>query len=106
MKNPLLFLATFVMCGLAAAPTLAGDAAAGRRLAEEHCVRCHNIEKGAGFKLKPPSFQAIAIYRTSEDIWSRIIAPSPHSGMPDVQWTLMPEEVQDLVAYIASLDVP
>jgi mono/diheme cytochrome c family protein len=103
MKTSLLSL---VLLALTAAPSIAGDAGAGRTLAMENCARCHNIEKGAAFKLRPPSFQAIAIYRTADDIWSRIIATSPHSGMPDVQWMLTPDQVQDLVAYITSLDTP
>ena len=53
-----------------------------------------------------PSFQSIAIYRAKLDIWGRIIAPSPHVGMPDMTWTLNAEEVQDLLAYILSLDQP
>ena len=50
-------------------------------------------------------FQSIAIYRTKPDIWSRIIAPSPHAAMPDMTWTLTADEVQDVLAYILSLDV-
>jgi mono/diheme cytochrome c family protein len=84
----------------------AGDAVSGYETAKTNCARCHDIDKGAGFKLMPPSFQSIAIYRTAEDIWSRIIAPSPHRGMPDTTWTITPDEVQDLVAYITSLDTP
>jgi mono/diheme cytochrome c family protein len=83
-----------------------GNAAAGYELAKQNCARCHNIERDGAFKQRPPTFQAVAIYRTREDIWSRIIAPSPHSGMPDVSWSLMPDQVQDLVAYIVSLDRP
>lgn len=83
-----------------------GDAAQGRLLVQDKCARCHNIEKGAAFKLQPPSFQSIAIYRTRQDIWGRIISPSPHSGMPDMMWALTPDEVQDAVAYITSLDSP
>ncbi len=89
-----------------AAQAAEGDAAKGRLLAQEKCARCHNIEKGAAFKLQPPSFQAIAIYRTRQDIWGRIISPSPHSGMPDMMWALTPDQVQDAVAYITSLDTP
>jgi mono/diheme cytochrome c family protein len=81
-----------------------GDAAAGYELAKQNCARCHNIEPGGAFKQRPPTFQAIAVYRSDPDIWSRIISPSPHSGMPEVMWDLSPNEVQDLVAYITSLD--
>jgi mono/diheme cytochrome c family protein len=105
---------SLVVCGLLTSLLLAGvaraadegDAGKGRLLAEEKCARCHNIEKGAAFKLQPPSFQSIAIYRTRQDIWGRIISPSPHSGMPDMMWALTPDQVQDAVAYITSLDTP
>ena len=97
------------LLGLAAALTAApeataGDAANGKTLAAAKCARCHNIEPGGAFKQHPPAFQAIAIYRREPDIWGRIISPSPHSGMPEVIWELSPDEVQDLVAYIISLD--
>ena len=84
----------------------AGDAAKGHALAKEACARCHDVEKGGAFKMRPPSFQSIAIYRREDDIWARILSPSPHSGMPDTQWALSPDQVQDLVAYIVSLDTP
>jgi hypothetical protein len=46
----------------------AADAAAGRKLAEQWCARRHNIEKGAPFKLRPPSFASIAVYRLPDEI--------------------------------------
>ncbi|MFN0190411.1 MAG: c-type cytochrome [Aestuariivirga sp.] len=97
---------SFVLLTLVASPAFAADAATGYTIAKENCARCHNVEKGGGFKQRPPTFQAIAIYRTQDDIWGRIISPSPHSGMPDVSWTLTPDNVQDVVAYIVSLDRP
>jgi mono/diheme cytochrome c family protein len=84
----------------------AADTANGLRIAQERCARCHNIEAGGAFKLRPPSFQSIAIYRTPEDIWARILVPAQHSGMPDTMWVLLPEEIQDVTAYVASLDRP
>lgn len=83
-----------------------GDAARGQAIAQQQCARCHDVAKGGAFKKMPPSFQAIAIYRTKPDIWARIIAPSPHAAMPDMTWTLTADDVQDLLAYITSLDVP
>ena len=81
---------------------LAADPAAGRALAEKWCVKCHNIEKGGPFKLRPPSFASIAVYRAEHDIHGKII--SPHIGMPEILWVLRPEEIEDIVAYITSLD--
>ena len=91
---------------IAAGSALAADAENGKKIAGEKCARCHNIEIGGAFKQRPPTFQAIAIYRTEPDIWSRIIAPSPHAGMQEVVWELQPQEIQDILAYITSLDVP
>ena len=45
----------------AANPSSAADPAAGRKLAEQWCARCHNIEKGAPFKLTPPSFASVVV---------------------------------------------
>ena len=81
----------------------AADVAAGRKLAEQWCAKYHNIDKGAPFKLNPPSFASIAVYRPSDVILGKIITPSAHSGMPDTLWTLQREDFDNLVAYITSL---
>jgi mono/diheme cytochrome c family protein len=99
-------IAASLMVLAAGQPAVAGDAAQGHEIARERCARCHHVEKGEGFKQRPPSFQSIAIYRREDDIWARILAPSPHSGMPEAQWSLTPDQIQDLVAYIVSLDTP
>jgi cytochrome c2 len=81
---------------------LAADIMDGRKLAEQWCAKCHNIEKGAPFKLHPPSFASIAAYRESGDIRGRII--SPHIGMPDITWLLQSGDLDKLVIYITSLE--
>lgn len=83
-----------------------GDPARGAAIAQQQCARCHDVAKGGAFKLMPPSFQSIAIYRQKPDIWSRIVAPSPHAAMPEMTWTLTADQVQDVLAYILSLDQP
>jgi mono/diheme cytochrome c family protein len=92
------------LAALCSTPALPADSAKGHEIAAANCSRCHMIEKGGAFKQRPPTFQAIAIYRAADDIWQRILSPNPHSNMPDSQWTLTPEQIQDLVAYIVSLD--
>jgi mono/diheme cytochrome c family protein len=87
-----------------AAGARGGDASAGLTLAEEECARCHNISAGAPFKLRPPSFQAIAIYYTPEGVWSQMLATTSHPGMPDLLWRLDSEQIDDVLAYITSLD--
>lgn len=103
---PALAVLATLSFGTPAALAEEGNAANGFKLSQERCARCHNIEKGGAFKQFPPSFQAISIYRNRMEIWGRILSPSPHTGMPGMMWVLTPEEVQDLLAYITSLDTP
>lgn len=82
----------------------ADDVARGLELAQEWCVRCHNIEPDGPFKQYPPSFASIAVYRSSEQIQSRIMIPPLHTSMPQLGFFLTPDNVDDLVAYIVSLE--
>jgi len=97
---PLGFLLSFLAVAGAAS---AADVAAGRKLAERYCARCHNIEKGGPSKMEPPSFTSIAAYRKSEVIFGKIIAPS-HPSMPEAAQYLDGDAVKNLVAYIISLE--
>ena len=76
----------------------AADAAASRKLAEQWCARCHNVEKGAPFKLHPPSFASVVVYRPAGDVFGRIFAPQ--HDMPDIKWVLQEEVMEDLTTYI------
>lgn len=87
-----------------AADVAGGDAAKGRELARELCARCHNVEAGGAFKQHPPSFAAIAVFRSKEQIFGRVMYPPLHTGMPQLGYQLNPDNVQHLVAYIASLE--
>jgi mono/diheme cytochrome c family protein len=100
-------LLTFLLPALVLAMSqsvCAADVAAGRKLAEQWCAKCHNIDKGAPFKLNPPSFASIAVYRPSDVILGKIITPAMHSGMPDTLWTLQREDFENLLAYVISLE--
>ena len=103
LRKLLLPLVFPVMALMVSQPANGADTAAGRKLAEQWCAKCHNIEIGAPFKLNPPSFAAIAAYRTSDVILGKVVAPSMHSGMPETLWTLQREDFDNLVAYITSL---
>ncbi len=81
-----------------------GDAVAGRELAQEQCTRCHNIEPGGPFKLYPPSFASISVYRSAEQVYARIAYPPLHVNMPGIEYLLTPDSVDDFVAYIMSLE--
>ncbi len=88
----------------AAAAIAEGDIATGREIAQEACVRCHNIEPDGPFKEHPPSFAAIAVYRSDEQVFGRIMFPPLHTSMPQLGYTLSPDNVKHLVAYIRSLE--
>lgn len=81
-----------------------GDVEAGKKFAREWCSRCHNVEPDGPFKLYPPSFASIAVYRSKEQIHGRMMFPPLHSGMPQLGYMLMPENVEDVLAYIMSLE--
>ncbi len=98
------YLAVLFFAGFAVAPAHAEDATAGRQFAEQFCERCHNIEPGGPAKLYPPSFAAIAAFRAADDIRWKIIAPPLHTAMPQLGDFLAPVNVDDLVAYIVSLE--
>jgi mono/diheme cytochrome c family protein len=87
----------------------AGDPAAGEKLAKEHCVRCHDIGPSGAFKTYPPSFASIAVYRSDEQIYARILFPTLHSAisqMPEFAqiFFIDSKNINDLVAYIRSLE--
>ncbi len=90
----------------AAMPAVAADIDTGASLAAEHCARCHDIAEGGATKTMPPSFASIAAFRADDQIYLRILFPQMHSPMP--AWSMMfsSEEVDDLTAYIVSLDPP
>ena len=105
MRLTLLGTCSAAMAAIPAAAAFAeGDAATGQEIAQEACVRCHNIEPNGPFKEHPPSFAAIAVFRSDEQIWARIMFPPLHTSMPQLGYTLSPDNVQHLVAYIRSLE--
>ena len=101
-------LRSLIACVFLAGVTLAqtqvraeGDPEVGQDLAADWCSRCHDIGREGQMKQEPPSFAAIAVYRTAEQIRSKITAP--HMGMPEIAQVLG-LNVDDLVAYIVSLE--
>lgn len=81
-----------------------GDAVEGEEIAREACTRCHDVDPGGPFKQHPPSFAAIAVYRSEEQIRGRIIFPPLHTAMPQMAYMLTPDNVEHLVAYIVTLE--
>ncbi|MEP3275833.1 MAG: cytochrome c [Stappiaceae bacterium] len=94
----------FALSVLSGAATAAGDAVVGEEVARQLCIECHNVEADGPFKLHPPSFASIAVYRSPEDIYGRILFPPLHSNMPQLGFMLTPETVENIIAYITSLE--
>lgn len=80
-----------------------GNATMGQHIAEEYCASCHMVDPGGPFKQEPPSFAAIAVYRSAEQIRQRIVTPI-HTTMPRYAEYMIGGNIDDMVAYIASLE--
>ena len=96
-----LWSACLVMAGVNGA---GADAVEGLALAEEYCVRCHDVTPGGAAKTYPPSFASIAWFRDDDQIRARILFPILHGSMPLWSNWLTTDEVDSLVAYIVTLE--
>jgi mono/diheme cytochrome c family protein len=80
----------------------AGDAAAGKALAERSCASCHLVSPDqTTATTEAPPFPTIA-KRSTEDIAElATFLAAPHRPMPPVSLTR--QEIADIIAYITSL---
>ena len=80
-----------------------GNAAAGRRLANDWCSSCHLVGPTAerGVSSGAPTFAVIARMKSTTPMALKVFLQTPHSGMPDLH--LSRTEIDDLTAYILSL---
>ncbi len=101
MPKRWLLFAALVLPGTLSAQ---GSAERGQELAANLCAQCHDISPAGEFKTYPPSFASIAVFRDVEQIFSRIMFPQLHSAMPQAGWFMPREDVEDLVAFIVSLE--
>ena len=97
-------LSTFGGLALLAGSAAAQDVDRGLELAQEHCSRCHDISNEGENKTYPPSFASIAVFRDQDQIRARTVFPQMHSPMPEMIFLLPNDDIDDVVAYIASLD--
>ncbi len=87
---------------LAAAPACAGDAQKGAVIAKRWCASCHVVSKDqTSANADAPSFFDIAQRRTDRKQLGNFLV-DPHPPMPDMH--LSRKEIDDIVAYIRSLD--
>lgn len=105
MKTAKKLLQVFVASWVFASSLPAQEASQemGKAIADEYCVQCHNVEVNGPFKLEPPSFAAIAKFRSKDQIKRRIIMPI-HEGMPRYSNYMIGGNIDDMVAYITSLE--
>jgi cytochrome c len=91
-----------LLLSAAASPSLAADVAKGTQLAQQWCANCHVIGENpaASVQQGPPSFRAVAQGGLTAD-QLRTFLSHPHAPMPDLALTRA--EIDDLIAYIATL---
>lgn len=99
-------LSMFGVLALLAGSAAAQDVDRGLELAEEHCSRCHDISNAGENKTYPPSFASIAVFRDQDQIRARTVFPQMHSPMPEMIFLMSNDDIDDVVAYIVSLDRP
>jgi|SRR5665213_704580 len=78
----------------------AADVDAGGRLAQRWCTACHVIGNGNHGQDAAPALPPAAPRERSQE-WLRAWLTNPHPPMPDLHLSRM--EIEDLVAYLASL---
>ena len=93
---------------LAAGPSLAqgeADTASGQKLAELHCSRCHAIgNEGESLMEGAPPLRDLKLRYPIEDLAEALAEGmvTAHPQMPVI--TFSPEEIDDLLAYLDSLE--
>jgi cytochrome c len=81
-----------------------GDIAAGRRLAQQWCSECHQIDAARGRadpKAEAPSFIEVANEPSTTPLSLRVFFQSNHENMPNLH--ISQSQADDLAAYILSL---
>jgi mono/diheme cytochrome c family protein len=85
-------------------PAVAGDARAGRQVAEKNCAGCHAILRvGASpFAPAPPFREIVRRYKVSdlEEALAEGVTTG-HPAMPEI--TLPPRQIDDLLTYLRTL---
>lgn len=97
-----------VLGQLAIGPSLAQgttDIEAGRKLAETHCSRCHATgNEGASLMEGAPPLRDIKLRYPVDDL-AEALAEGMETAHPQMPvFTFSPEEIDDLLAYLDSLD--
>ena len=99
-------IGVFVVLAVVVEAAWSGDANAdaqrGQLLSEQSCSQCHGVGPAQPSpNLKAPAFSAIAAERSATDYSLHVFLRTPHFSMPN--FVLKPDDVDDIVSYIASL---
>jgi mono/diheme cytochrome c family protein len=91
-----------LLLAVATGPALAaGDAQAGRQLAQQWCTGCHVIDSSTQGADTAPSFPSIASRSAHDHGWVRAWLMAPHPPMPNL--SLSRQQIDDVVAYLDTL---
>ena len=101
-RAALAFVAALASFGSAMPAQAGGDVARGAVIAKRWCVNCHVVapDQTSG-KVDVPTFADIARRRPDDRALSSFLV-EPHPPMPNLNLTR--QEIDDVVAYIRSLD--
>jgi mono/diheme cytochrome c family protein len=105
MRTAKLVLAAVALAAgapIALAQETGGNVAHGRRLAEQWCSACHQLNPaGAPPRAGTAGFPQIAAMPSTTALSLRVFLQTSHGGMPNIQ--IMPADADDLIAFILSL---
>jgi len=97
-------VATLALVSLAViSPANAADPERGGALAERWCATCHIVGDDLAGGTLGPVFSAIVPSRGRSEAQLRGWLAAPHQPMPD--FNLSAREIDDIVAYISSLNI-
>jgi len=100
MRPDAVIAALLIATGSASAAFAAGDAAAGRQLAQQWCSSCHITDRSANGPDTAPPFPTIARRHQQNGDWVRAWLSTPHPPMPN--FDLSRAQIDDIVAYLDS----
>jgi len=106
VKTSVFCASTVVIALLATSSTAsaAGSAEAGKRLAQQWCASCHQVEPNAPAKDTAPPFASLGVEKGKDPGWIRAWLANPHPPMQGIN--LSRQQIDDIVAYLQSLAPP
>ena len=78
-----------------------GSVAAGKRLSQQWCASCHQVEPNGPAKDAAPPFASLGAQKGKDPGWIRAWLTNPHPPMQGID--LSRQQIDDIVAYLQSL---